>query len=353
MRSPPPWPRPSGDASLPVSAAVNGETSEQVDITAKNKGELGNSIDLRHSYYIGEELPAGLTLTITAMTGGTANPDISAGLAACAGKRFDYFCTPYTDSANLTDITEELETRWGWQVQTHGHGFTAASGTVSTLQALGNTLNSQHLSLMGAGKSPTTPECFAAACAALCAYYLNQDPARPLQTLKIKQVLPPKESDHFTANERDLLLHDGVSTFYLSSDREVMVEALITTYQENLYGAPDTAYLYANTPCTISYVAQSLIAYLTSKFPRHKLADDDGPTPPAGARIATPSLVRAEVISHLENLYTSKGVVESPTLYEDSIVAERDDTDRGRVNLLLPVQIIGQLRRTFLRLEHS
>jgi phage tail sheath gpL-like len=70
------------------------------------------------------------------------------------------------------------------------------------------------------------------------------------------------------------------------------VEALITTYQENLYGAPDTAYLYANTPCTISYVAQSLIAYLTSKFPRHKLADDDGPTPPAGARIATPSLVK-------------------------------------------------------------
>ena len=152
---------------------------------------------------------------------------------------------------------------------------------------------------------------------------------------------------------RDLLLHDGVSTFYLSSDSQCLLEALITCYQENAFGAPDTAYLYVNTPASLSYLAESLVAYLTSKFPRHKLADDGGPTPAAGMRIATPSLVRAEVIEFLTKLYNQKGLVEHPKAYQDSIVAERDESDRSRVNILLPVRLIGQLRRTFIRVEHS
>lgn len=340
----------NADASLPVTAAVADAT---VTVTAKNKGLLGNGITLSHSYYVQEKLPTGLTLTITAMASGSANPDISDALAAISGLDFDYFCCPYTDTANLTVLRDDLETRWSWQKQSHGHGISAAKGTAGTLQSLGDSLNSQHISVMGAGKAPNTPEEWAAAVAAVAAYNLNQDPARPLQTLELKGLLPPAYTDRLDATERDLLLHDGISTFYVASDGACRIEALITTYQENLYGAPDTAYLYANTPATLAYVAQSLVAYLTSKFSRHKLADDGGPAPPAGMRIATPSLVRAEVIEHLTQLYTERGVVEHPAAYQDTIVAERDATDRGRVNLLLPVQLIGQLRRIFVRVEHT
>jgi phage tail sheath gpL-like len=343
----------NAETNLPVTAAVNGETPEQVDITAKNKGELGNDIDLRHSYYVQETLPAGLTCTITAMTGGGNNPDITDALAAISGLNYDYFCMPYSDTANLALLRDELENRWSWQVQTYGHGFVAAKGTVAELQALGNSQNSQHLSIMGAGKSPSPPECWAAACAAIAAYYLNQDPARPLQTLELKGLKAPDHTEVFSSVERDLLLHDGVSTYYLSSDSKVLIEALITTYQENAFGAPDTAYLYANTPCILSYVAQSLVAYLTSKFARHKLTDDGGPTPPTGMRIATPALVRAEAIECLTKLYETKGVVEHPSVYEEQITAERDGSDTSRVNLLLPVQLIGQLRRNFIRIEHT
>ena len=176
----------NADTSLPVTAAVNGTTAEQVDVTAKNKGILGNGIDLRHSYNVQEALPAGLTATITAMSNGDGNPAITDALAAIGGLSYDYFCMPYTDSANLILLRDELESRWGWQVQTYGHGFSAARGTPAELQALGNSLNSQHLSIIGAGKSPSTPEAWAAAAAAIAAYYLNQDPARPLQTLELK-----------------------------------------------------------------------------------------------------------------------------------------------------------------------
>ena len=215
----------NADTSLPVTAAVNGETDEQVDITAKNKGLLGNDIDLRHSYNVQESLPAGLTATITAMSSGDGNPDITDALAAISGLSYDYFCMPYTDSANLILLRDELENRWGWQVQTYGHGFSAARGTSGQLQALGNSLNSQHLSIIGAGKSPSTPEAWAAASAAIAAYYLNQDPARPLQTLELKGLLAPSHTEVMSATERDLLLHDGISTYYLSSDSKALIEA--------------------------------------------------------------------------------------------------------------------------------
>ncbi len=340
----------NADTDLAVTASA---AEAVVTITARHKGELGNQIDLRHSYYTGESLPGGLTLAITAMSGGDGNPEITDALANIAGQKFDYFAMPFTDAANLATLRDDLEARWGWALQYHGHGFTASRGTVGALQALGNSLNSQHLTLMGAAKSPSTPEAWTAAVAAVGAYYLNNDPARPLQTLPLKNVLPPRVQDMLTASERDLLLHDGVSTFYLSSDSQCLLEALITCYQENAFGAPDTAYLYVNTPASLSYLAESLVAYLTSKFPRHKLADDGGPTPAAGMRIATPSLVRAEVIEFLTKLYNQKGLVEHPKAYQDSIVAERDESDRSRVNILLPVRLIGQLRRTFIRVEHS
>lgn len=342
----------NGDASMPVSASAS---DAAITLTAKNKGAAGAGIDVRHSYYLYESPPKGLTCTITPMSGGSGDPDISDALAGISGLAFDYFCLPYTDVPNLTALREDLETRWSWQKQTYGHGFAAAAGTVGELQALGASHNSQHLTILGTGKSPTCPEEWAAALAAVAAYNLNQDPARPLQTLELKGMLPPSYIDMMDATERDLLLHDGVSTFYVSSDGRCRIEAIITTYQKNVYGAPDTAYLYVNTPCTLAYLAQSAVAYLSSKFSRHKLARDGGPTPPAGMRIATPSLVRAEVIEHLTRLYREKGVVEHPDAYQDGIVAEieNDDPGTGQVNLLLPVQLIGQLRRTFIRVEHT
>ncbi len=65
-----------------VTAAIDGEDTSKVNLTALHKGECYNSIDIRHSYYRGEALPAGMTLTIVAMTGGTGNPDMTAAIAA-------------------------------------------------------------------------------------------------------------------------------------------------------------------------------------------------------------------------------------------------------------------------------
>jgi hypothetical protein len=46
---------------------------------------------------------------------------------------------------------------------------------------------------------------FAAAVAAVAAYYAQIDPARPFQTLPLVGVLPPAQADQFTLAERNLI----------------------------------------------------------------------------------------------------------------------------------------------------
>ena len=65
-----------------MTAAVDGREPKQVDVTARHKGENGNDIDIRVNYYAGEMTPPGLTCAITAMTGGSGNPDTTTAIAA-------------------------------------------------------------------------------------------------------------------------------------------------------------------------------------------------------------------------------------------------------------------------------
>ncbi len=69
------------DIDLPVSAAVNGGTPEQVDITAKSKGDdWGNNISISFNWGFMETIPSGITATVTDMASGAGTPDIADAL---------------------------------------------------------------------------------------------------------------------------------------------------------------------------------------------------------------------------------------------------------------------------------
>src|SRR5688500_11454290 len=180
--------------TLPVTAAVDGVDTAKVNITARNKGEAGNGIDLRLGYF-GEALPAGLTAAIVAMTGGTGNPDITAAIAALGDSWYQAIAMPYTDTANLVLLETELASRFGPLREIEGHAFAAARGTHSALGTLGDSRNSPHLSIVSAADEPMPPFAKAAETTAIAAYYASIDPARPLQTLPYAYCLPPAEAD--------------------------------------------------------------------------------------------------------------------------------------------------------------
>lgn len=324
---------------LPVVASVVGST---VTLTAQHKGLAGNDIDVRVNYYDSEFTPAGLTPTITAMSGGTGNPDVSAVLTGIGDTWYPTMVLPYTDSTNLGIIEAELLTRWGPLKMIESLAYSASRGTFNALSTFGAARNSPFVTVMGAKASPTSPPEWAAAYAAAAAQSAVVDPARPLQTLPLLGVLPPAQADRFTQSERNLLLYDGISTFTVDAGGQVLIERAITMYQLNAAGIEDIAYLNVESLLTISYLRYSLRARIATKFPRHKLGNDGGVYGP-GQAIVTPSDLRADLIAWAMDLQTA-GLVEDIEQFKADLVVERDPNDPDRVNAVIPPNLVNQLR---------
>lgn len=330
----------NADTSLPVTAAA---VTGTVTLTARHKGEVANGIDTRLNYYLGERTPAGLTVAITAIGGvvaGTANPDVQTAITAIGDEQYHTVVTPYTDAANLTKIEALLSARFGPMVQKEGHAFAAASGTHAQLTTLGDSRNSPHLTIMGAGKSPTPAYVWAAVAGAIDAY--EPDPARPRQTLELVGVLAPAEPERYTRDERNLHLYDGISTSIVDAGGRVLIERLITTYKTNSFGVADISYLDIETLRTIAYLRFSVRSRIALKFPRHKLANDGTRFGP-GQAIVTPGVIRAELLA-LFRQWEEAALVEGFEQFKTDLIVERNGADPNRVDAVIPPDVVNQFR---------
>lgn len=332
----------NANTDLPVTAAVDGVNTSKVNLTAKNKGVTGNSLDIRVNYYDDEELPTGLTATLTAMSGGAGNPDITAAFSALGDEWFTDFVVAYTDTSNLTAVATEMARRFGPTKMIDGHAFAGLSGTHSGLTTIGAGFNSPHLTLAGMKGCPNAPYEVAAALGAVACYYGKQDPARPLQTLPLVGILAPKVTDRFTLEERDLQLRAGISTFRYDNAGTVLIERVITTYQENAAGAPDPSFLDVETLKTLTFLRYDVRVAIALAYPRYKLADD-GTTFSRGQAVVTPKIVRAFLIARFK-MWEEAALVENVEQFKEDLIVERDKNDPNRINALIPPDIVNQLR---------
>lgn len=332
-------------SEMPVTAKAENDT---LTLTAKNKGALGNSIDIQLNYRGlagGETTPSGLELIITDMVGGSGAPDLLDGLSNLNDRSFDFTVNPYSDTASLDAIKDFLSDnggRWSWDQQLYGHSFTAITGTYGQLADFGEKRNDQHNSLLGVPKSPSPIYQWAAAYVGAIAQSLRNDPGRPLQTLPINGVLAPDATQQLGLIERNNLLHSGISTFTVDDDGTVRVENIITTYQKNAYGDNDDSYLQVETLFLLMFVSRFMRTQITSKFGRMKLANDGTRFAP-GAAIVTPNIVRAELIAQYKSLEFN-GHVQDSDAFIKGLLVERNSQNPNRLDVLWTGTLINQLR---------
>ncbi|WP_424682917.1 phage tail sheath subtilisin-like domain-containing protein [Frateuria sp. YIM B11624] len=333
----------NANTALPVTAAVNGVTAGQVDVTARHKGEAGNTLDLRLNYYTGQLTPAGLQVAITAMSGGTTNPDVSDAIAAMGDAWYQTIVMPYTDAANLTALETELADRFGGVRQIDGEAFTAFRGTAAATDTFGLGRNGLWVTCMGTSIAPHPPYLWAAVNAAVAAASLANDPAQPLQTLALPGILPPAQADQFTFAERNLQLHSGIATHKVDAGGNVLIERQVTMYQKNAYDIADTSYLDVEKIATLSYIRFASRSRITSKYPRHKLAGDTVKPAPS-QKIVTPTILRAELIALAVELRDDKGLIEDIEQFKRDLVVEIDPSNPDRANASTSPNLINQLR---------
>ncbi|MEO8641759.1 phage tail sheath subtilisin-like domain-containing protein [Pseudomonas sp.] len=335
----------NSSSNLPVTAAA---TTATVTLTAKNKGLAGNEIDLRLNYQgssSGEATPAGLTLTLTQMASGATNPTLDTALANLGDEAFDFIVCPYTDTASLNALKNLLNDktgRWSYANQVYGHVFAAQRGTVSTLSTAGNARNNQHETIMGFNNSPSPAWIWAADVAGTAAVALRADPGRPLQTLALSTVLAPPSASQFILGERNTLLWDGISTFMVGSDGTVAIENLITTYQQNAFGAADDSYLQVETLFLLMFVLRAQRSLVTSKYSRVKLAANGTRFAP-GSAIVTPNTIKADLIAQYGEMEFN-GFVQDAAGFAKGLIVEKNSVNPNRVDVLWPGTLINQLR---------
>lgn len=333
------------EAELALIEAENPHTSAVVTATVtttyNHKGEVGNGYDIRINFQDGEELPAGVALTIVQPTSGTTNPALTGIIAALGDEWFQIWAHPYTDATSLTSIETELASRFSATRMIDGMAFTSAEGSISTLNALGNTRNSQHSSIVAQpGDDPITPPYeYAAGVAGVVAIEGARDPARPFQTLALTGMLPPVVK--FTDTERNTLLFNGIATTKTDDGGVARLDRLITTYKTNAAGGADTSFLDVTTLLTLLYLRFEFRNRIVNKYPRHKLANDGTKFGP-GQAVMTPILGKSEAVSWFIDM-ERLGLVEGRAEFKKNLVVERNDLDVNRLDFLLPPDLINQL----------
>ena len=340
----------NAQVDLPVTAnAIAGA----VTLTSTFKSVNANEITVSLNYFGsrgGEQTPPGLGITLPTtgfLTGGTGAPDFDDAIMNLGEESFEYVAMPYTDSNSLFDWDQEYGFtdmgRWGWQRQLFGHIFSAKRGTYADLLTFGDALNSPVESVMAVEVGSPSPSFeWAAAYAAKAQRALINDPARPLQALTLNDIKAADVHRRFDFVELNSLASTGLAIQKIGGDNQPMIAREQTTYQVNLYGQPDDAYELVTTLATLAKLLRNQKHAITSKYPRHKLANDGTKFGP-GQAIVTPGVIKAELIAqYQQDMYV--GLVEDLSNFKRHLLVERDPNDPNRLNVLYPPDLINQLR---------
>ncbi len=326
-------------ADLPVTAT---SSSGVVTVTHRHKGTIGNDFDMRANYNDGEKLPAGVTLAVVALASGAANPTLTSVISSLGDAWFHVIVFPWTDATSLTAIEAEMLRRDGPTVQVDGQVFASTVGSVGTMGALGDSRNSKYVSIVSQdGENPVVPTNeHAAGVGAVVAYYSAIDQARPLQTLDLG-MLPPAEIDRFTFEERNLLLQDGISTTKTVTGGSTQIDRLVTNWQTNASGAPDSSYRSVENRFTLMRLRYDWVTSWKAKYPRHKLADNGTEFGP-GQPVMTPSLAKGEALLWFKKLEL-EGLLENYAQFKRDLVVLRNTSNRDRLDFILPPDLMNQL----------
>lgn len=284
------------------------------------------------------------TLPIYAIS--VADADLMSALASLGDTQYHHIVCALNDEISIRDLSEFLEERYKALEMIPGIAYLPKKGTHAELITFGSTCNCPLISFMpinalGDSSNKAISEAEAiAAWAGQIAPSLATDPCRPLQTLKMNGVYSIADRE-FDWTERNLLLHEGIGTYTVTSTGEVQVERPVTAYTENAAGVADDSYLDVMTPATAMYFREKQRSLILSKYGRHKLAKD-GTSFATGQAIVTPSIIAGDLLSLYKQLELD-GIVQDFEGYKKSLTVELDATDKTRINYLDSPQFVNGL----------
>ncbi len=320
---------------LPVTSAVN---VADVDLTARNKGTLGNQVRLGKVNGV-----AGITVTITDMASGATDPDIGAvsGLLDTVHPDDCYiYCPAWNDDDNLGDLKTHINEISGPLEQRPAICVAAATDLTDTLSNIkikcGTTLNHWRTSMAYIEGSRNSPFEIAAAYAGAIAS--KDDPAANLDNVILPKIHAPVTSDWLSETQKSDLIKSGVTPLHVIPGNNVAICMAVTTYTTNDQGVSDTGLRDLSKPRIADYARATVLARISTKFAQAKNLQ------------RVKKGIREEVIDAFYQLEAAE-IVENVAAWEDYILVEDDLVNDGRVNVKIATDAVAPLHIVALRFD--
>lgn len=307
--------------TLPVIASVT--ESGVLTLTAKNKGTCGNAITV----FVQSSVP-GMKCTLTPMAGGEGEPDFQAALAKVFSGDYTIYCVGTTQLDHLKVLRDHLESMGAPLEQRGAIGVYASTGTLESAITLATSINSGRLTGAVLTGTPSLSCEVAASYAAMIAS--EEDPARPLNGLILKGIVPSPISQRLSRTQQEAALRGGVTPLEVAAGEVVSIVRAISTYTKNSEGAPDSALLDITTIRTLDYVRKAIRERMSLRFPREKLSTRTLPK------------VRSEVLDVLRKMEELE-ILEEVANNAEGVIVERDIEDPNRLNARIPANVVNGL----------
>jgi phage tail sheath gpL-like len=311
---------PSSLTVTPSDAPVN---TGIVSLTARHGGSVGNDISVSATV-----TAAGVTATVSAMSGGNVDPDLSDALGQAFGAGPTIVVSPLSTQPALTALRNWLDNVSDATEQRGAIGVAGWRDSLATATTLAGELDSGRITLGWHRQSVKMPAQIAAAYAAMIAS--EEDPARPLNTLAMSTLDVTAPEDRPGGQEIEAALWNGVTPFEIGPGDRVQIVRAVSTYTKNPQGIDDPALLDITTIRTLDYVRKACRERIALRFPRDKLST------------RTPPKVRSELLDVLIKLEELE-IVEEVEANKDGLIVERDLEDVNRLDARIPADVVNGL----------
>jgi phage tail sheath gpL-like len=346
-------------------------TTGNVALTAKTAGTFGNSIGIA----IFGSVP-GVSVTVTAMSGGATDPTLTNLFDVIAGQRYQTII--YPSNYDIDTLTTFLDARWNVDNQIlDGVGVISKTDTLANLKTYLNARNSQNLIVHCNQKVDNTlykgsalfelDDVIAAQVGAIRALRLTD--GANISRYVIAQGNDLRGGTHiaslpyfntpffnlplvdignrFSATEEAELNDAG--GFILGNNitnNQVIASQIYTTYKTDVAGNPDLTYQFLNSVDTLSNIAEFNFNNLRSDYAQHRLTD--GAVIP-GYNMANISTIRASLIEYYVKLSGTGYVLtragqEALTYFSENLSFTLDLLN-GKVSSIANVPLVVQLRQ--------
>ncbi|AUR91237.1 tail sheath protein [Vibrio phage 1.158.O._10N.261.45.E12] len=319
----------NGNLDMPVIAT---DETTKVTITAKHKGTTGNDLVVE---VIGT--PQGVTFATTAMTGGLVDPDIDVATGQ-VGDIWETLIINQLGTVAHDKLQVFNDARWNQLV---AKPFVAYYGTSETDETVlkaytANRKQDKANGVMPCPGSSSAPWIIAARAVGRIANQANNHPAMEYRNLRLDTIVPGKDGEQWSYDERDLAWKAGVSSTQIIAGSHVLDNTLTFYHPDGQVNPAFGKQVYHTKLYTVMYNVNLIIN--SDEWSQVALIPDDQVSTSPDAR--KPNDLKTQLYVLADNL-ADDAIISDAEFTKANIVVGIDDQNPNRVNVTFPVKLSG------------